>query len=158
MDLFKAIVLGIVEGLTEFLPVSSTGHLILVGHLLGIDDAAHKDYADAFEVVIQLGALIAVVVYYRKLLADRLKGLFRGDPKAIQLAKALAIGFVPAAGLGFLLHKAIERRLFGIWPVVGALIVGGVVMLAVEGMRKLRKRIKPGKISVHQMVEEGRRF
>ena len=139
MDLFKAIVLGIVEGLTEFLPVSSTGHLILVGHLLRIDEGPHKDYADAFEVVIQLGALIAVVVYYRKLIADRLKGLMQRDPQAIRLVTALAIAFVPAAGAGFVLHKAIERRLFGTRPVVAALIVGGVVMLAVEAMRRLRK-------------------
>ncbi len=140
MDLFKAIVLGIVEGLTEFLPVSSTGHLILVGHMLGVDDPAHKELADAFEVVIQVGAVLAVIVYYRKLLAERLAGLARRDLASVQLAIALAIGFVPAAVAGFLLHHAIERRLFGTWPVVIALIAGGVVMLVVEGVRHARKQ------------------
>ncbi|MEI8256989.1 MAG: undecaprenyl-diphosphate phosphatase [Deltaproteobacteria bacterium] len=140
MDLFKAIILGIVEGLTEFLPVSSTGHLILVGHMLGVDDPTHKDFSDAFEVVIQIGAVLAVVVYYRKLLAERLAGLMRRDVAAVQLAFALAIGFVPAAAAGFLLHHAIERRLFGTGPVVIALIAGGVVMLMVEGVRRVRKQ------------------
>ena len=139
MDLFKAIILGIVEGLTEFLPVSSTGHLILVGHLLGLDRAENKEYADAFEVVIQLGALLAVLVYYRKLLGERLQGLTKREPRSVQLALALFIGFLPAAVAGFFLHKAIERRLFGPTPVVIALIVGGVVMLVVEGMRRLKK-------------------
>lgn len=138
MDLFKAIVLGIVEGLTEFLPVSSTGHLILVGHMLGVDDAAHKALADAFEVVIQLGAVLAVGVYYRKLLAEHLVGLARRDVASVQLATALALGFVPVAVMGLLLHHAIERRLFGTGPVVIALIVGGVLMLAVEAVRRAR--------------------
>ena len=138
MDILRAIILGIVEGITEFLPVSSTGHLILVGHWLGVDSPAHKEYADAFEVVIQLGAVAAVVIYYRALLAERIRGLVAGRAESVSLAVALGIAFVPAAAIGFVLHKAIERRLFGPGPVVIALIAGGIVMIVVEAVRARR--------------------
>src|SRR5678815_4233443 len=94
-----ATILGIVEGLTEYLPVSSTGHLILVGHFLG----ETGDTAKSFEIVIQLGAILAVVVHYRALLGARVAGLFSRDPKAFALATALAVGFLPAAVIGLLL-------------------------------------------------------
>lgn len=136
MTLLQALILGIVEGLTEFLPVSSTGHLILVGHWLGADDPRHKAAADAFEVVIQLGALLAVVVHYRRLLAQRLVGLVRNEPASRGLALALAMGFLPAALMGYLFHETVEARLFGPLPVAIALVTGGLVMMLVEVLRR----------------------
>jgi len=111
MPLWIAALLGIVEGLTEYLPVSSTGHLILVGHALGLRDESNKTY----EIVIQFGAILAVVVYYRSLLWRRLGGLFRKDPDALRLLYALIAAFVPTAVAGVLLRKTIKRLLFGPW-------------------------------------------
>src|SRR5580704_16412549 len=98
-----AILLGIVEGLTEFLPVSSTGHLVLVGHWLGLrdDDPA----TSSFEIVVQLGAILAVVAHYRVLLGERLRGLFTGDPASRRLLVGLALAFAPTALAGLLLRK-----------------------------------------------------
>src|SRR5882762_4023260 len=94
-----ATILGVVEGLTEYLPVSSTGHLILVGEWLG----AGGEGAKSFEIVIQLGAILAVMVHYRALLAERAIGLARGQKASIDLFTALAVGFVPTAIAGLLL-------------------------------------------------------
>lgn len=131
-----ALVLGIVEGLTEYLPVSSTGHLVLAGHWLGLSD--DDPATSSFEIVIQLGAILAVVAYYRDLLADRMRGLLRGDPVAIRLLVALAVAFAPTAAMGLLLRKAIKAHLFGPLPVAIALAVGGVAMIVVE--RTLRAK------------------
>jgi undecaprenyl-diphosphatase len=131
VNLIVAAVLGIVEGLTEYLPVSSTGHLVLVGHLLG----THDDAAKSFEIVIQLGALMAVVVHYRSLLAVRVKGLVSRDTDALRLALALLVAFVPTAIMGLLLRKIVQKLLFGPIPVAAALVVGGAVMIAVERFR-----------------------
>jgi undecaprenyl-diphosphatase len=128
MSPWEAFLLGAVEGLTEYLPISSTGHLILVGAALGHTGEAAK----SFEIVIQLGAILAVLVHYRKLLGARLAGLFRGQADARRLLLALIIGFVPVAVLGVLARKPIKAHLFGPIPVAGALIVGGVIMIAVE--------------------------
>ena len=136
MPVSIAILLGIVEGLTEYLPVSSTGHLELAGHVLGLpDDAA----TSSFEIVIQLGAILAVVVHYRVLLTERLRGLFQKDPVSLRLAGALAIGFAPAAVVGLLFRKIIKEHLFKPLPIAVALIVGGVVMIVVERVRASRR-------------------
>jgi undecaprenyl-diphosphatase len=135
MNPLIALVLGIVEGLTEYLPVSSTGHLILVGNALG----AKGDAADAFEIVIQLGAVLAVVVHYRELLGLRLRGLLVRDPAALRLVSGIAIAFLPMAVVGLLFRKAIKANLFGPVPVASALIVGGVLMIAVERIRRAKK-------------------
>ncbi len=134
MNWLDAVLLGIIEGLTEFLPVSSTGHLILAGDRLGQNTPAAK----TLEIVIQLGAVLAVVVYYRARLWQLVAGIFRRDPAAIRLTVALGLAFVPAAVLGLLAYKAIKQLLFHPAPVAGALIVGGVVMIAVEFGRKRR--------------------
>lgn len=132
MNSLVAALLGIVEGITEYLPVSSTGHLIVANGLLRQpEDDAHK----AFEVVIQLGAILAVVVQYRKLLATRASGLAKKDPAAVSLLSALAIAFVPTAAAGLLLRKTIKAYLFGMWPVDIALLVGGVLMMVIEAQR-----------------------
>src|SRR5215470_1148738 len=125
MSHFLAALLGLVEGLTEYLPVSSTGHLILVSYFLGSEGEGSK----SFDIVIQLGAILAVVLHYRALLADRVRGLVLGKKEAIDLAVALAIAFAPAALLGLLLRKVIKQYLFGPIPVAVALIVGGVLMI-----------------------------
>jgi undecaprenyl-diphosphatase len=138
MSPLVAAVLGLVEGLTEYLPVSSTGHLILVSHVLGSEDEAAK----AFDIVIQLGAILAVVVHYRALLWERCTGLTRRDPAAMNLAVALAVAFLPAAVAGFLFRTIIKKHLFGSGPVAIALLIGGIVMIVVERAR--RRRADPG--------------
>lgn len=134
MTSLHALLLGILEGLTEFLPVSSTGHLFLFGKYLGHEDEAAK----TLEIVIQLGAVIAVVVYYRARLLALVRGLLRREEESVRLTIALAIGFLPAAIIGYAFHKVIKKHLMSTWPIAGALIVGGVVMMAIEIIRKRR--------------------
>ncbi len=132
-----AILLGLVEGLTEFLPVSSTGHLILTSALLGLRGEAVK----IFEVVIQAGALVAVLGLYRARIVEMWRGLLGRDRSGRRLLVNLGISFAPAAVVGLLAHHTIEARLFGVWPVVAALAVGGVFMIAIEPwLRALRRR------------------
>lgn len=131
-----AMILGIVEGITEYLPISSTGHLILVSRALGLEGEG----ADSFDVVIQLGAILAVVVQYRNFLWMRTRGLIRREQASTSLLLALILGFLPTAVTGVLFHKRIKELLFGAKPVAIALIVGGVAMIAVEYLRARRKR------------------
>ncbi|HET7198225.1 MAG TPA: undecaprenyl-diphosphate phosphatase [Burkholderiales bacterium] len=126
-DLLNALVLGIVEGLTEFLPVSSTGHLILAASLLGFNDERGK----VFEVVIQTGAMLAVLWEYRA-------RFFRVD---LALYRNLVVAFIPAAVIGLAFGKYIKAYLFSPVPVAAAFIVGGLVILWVEGM-KLAPRVQ----------------
>ncbi|MEO8223981.1 MAG: undecaprenyl-diphosphate phosphatase [Gammaproteobacteria bacterium] len=133
--LLKALILGIVEGLTEFLPISSTGHLILVGDLLGFNDAKGK----IFEIVIQTGAMLAVVWEFRARFIHVLSRLF--VERAAQLfALNVAVAFVPAAVLGLLFGSAIKANLFRPVPVAMAFIVGAFVILWAE-RRQHRVRI-----------------
>src|SRR5690606_21968981 len=124
--LLKALLLGIVEGLTEFLPISSTGHLILVGDLLDFND----DKAKVFTVSIQLGASLAVCWEYRERLIGVMNGL--GGKQANRFIFNLLIAFLPAAILGLLFIKTIKYYLFHPLPVAIALIVGGIVILWAE--------------------------
>lgn len=126
----KAIILGIVEGLTEFLPVSSTGHLIIAGNLLNFDD----EKAKVFEIVIQLGAILAVVWEFRARIANVITGL--GQDTNRRLVINLAIAFMPAAVLGLLFIHAIKAYLFAPIPVAIALIVGGLIIFWVEARHK----------------------
>ena len=125
--LLKAAILGIVEGLTEFLPVSSTGHLILAGQLLNFTG----DKAKLFEIVIQSGAIFAVVVEYRARFGAALAGITH-DRAAQRFWLNLAIAFVPLAALGLLFNKMIKAALFKPVPVALAFIVGGLIILWVE--------------------------
>lgn len=129
MPLSLVVLLGIVEGLTEYLPVSSTGHLVLVGHLVGLPD---DDSTKSFEIVIQLGAILAVVAHYRALLAGHVRGLAGREAASVRLLGALLIAFAPTAVAGLLLRKTIKAHLFGPTPVAAALVVGGVAMIAIE--------------------------
>jgi undecaprenyl-diphosphatase len=133
-----AILLGIVEGLTEYLPVSSTGHLILAGHWLGLND--DDPATSSFEVVVQFGAILAVVAHYRALLTQRLAGLLAGDAASFRLLGALGAAFAPAAVVGLVFRKAIKAHLFGPLPVAVALIVGGIAMIVIERVLRARRQ------------------
>ena len=126
MTLLQSLILGIVEGLTEYLPVSSTGHLILAAHWLGLADS---EAVKTFEVVIQAGAIAAVLGLYRARIASMINGLLGRDSAGRRLLIRLLVSFLPAMVLGLLLHKAIKAHLFGVGPVVAALAVGGAVMI-----------------------------
>jgi undecaprenyl-diphosphatase len=146
MSLLAALVLGIVEGLTEYLPVSSTGHLILASWLLGLHgDSALRDDTFTFEIVIQAGAIVAVLGLYRGRVGRMLRGLAGSDPAGRRLVLLLVVAFLPAAVLGFLLRDVVARHLNGPWPVVGALFLGGIALLALGRLVPLRhdgKRIE----------------
>ena len=125
--LFKAFILGIVEGATEFLPISSTGHLIIVGDLLNFND----NRGNVFEIVIQLGAILAVCFEFRKRLLNTVSHLLN-EPSAQGFAINLAIAFMPAALLGLAFHDYIKQYLFSPITVAIALIVGGFAILVIE--------------------------
>jgi len=125
----KAIILGAVEGITEFLPVSSTGHLLVVQRLLGLGDGAGKTAADTYVVSIQIGAILAVVALYRQRLVQLARGVIGLDAEGRALLVRLAVAFVPAAVVGVLLGDTIKAQLFCVWPVVVAWIAGGVFLL-----------------------------
>jgi len=137
-----AVLLGILEAGTEFLPVSSTGHLLLVGHFLGFESTGK-----VFEVAIQLGAILAIcVLYFRKLWGVALHLPCKGDEgiKARAFATAILVAFAPAVAIGFFAHEFIKTVLFNPWVVCISLIVGGFLILLVE-------RIKPS--PTHHSIE-----
>ena len=129
----KAAIMGIVEGLTEFLPISSTGHLILTGSLLDFTG----DMVKVFEIAIQTGAIVAVMWQYRERLGRTLAGITH-DPLAQRFARNVAIAFLPTMVVGVTVYKAIKEHLFHAVPVAVAFIVGGVIILVVEKLQKRR--------------------
>jgi len=135
-DVITAIILGIVEGVTEFLPVSSTGHLILASALLGYN----ADYWALFNIVIQLGAILAIVVLYWRTFWAVLQGLLRFDPTSLRFVRNLLVAFLPAAVIGLVLHKQIEKLLGSPLTVAIALIVGGIAIIGIE------RTVKEGRI------------
>lgn len=135
MTLLQALILGVVEGVTEYLPVSSTGHLILAQRALGIE---RTPAADAYAICIQAGAIVAVLGLYRARIAQMLRGLAGRDEPGRRLFVQLVVAFLPAAVLGVLFDDAIEAVLFGLWPVVTAWLVGGVAILALRGRKGVR--------------------
>ena len=132
MDLLTVILLGIVEGVTEFLPVSSTGHLILAGTLLGVQDKATA----TFDIVIQLGAILAVVVLYWRRFWDVAVGLFARKPGAFAFVRNIVLGFLPAMVIGLVVYKAVKALLESPTVVAVALIVGGIAILVIERLVK----------------------
>jgi undecaprenyl-diphosphatase len=134
--LLIAIILGIVEGVTEFLPVSSTGHLILATQLLGFD--AQK--WSAFNVIIQLGAILAIVVLYWRTFWAVLEGMIRANPMSWRFVRNILIAFLPSAILGFLLINDIEALLGNAMVVAVAFILGGIAILVIE------KTVKRGNV------------
>jgi undecaprenyl-diphosphatase len=125
--LIKAALMGVVEGLTEFLPISSTGHLILAGALLGFDD----DKAKVFDIAIQTGAIVAVILVYWQKLRDTVQGL-GSRPEARRLALNVLVAFVPAVLLGLLFGKVIKAHLFTPVVVASTFILGGFIILWAE--------------------------
>lgn len=140
MTWLQAVILGMVEGLTEYLPVSSTGHLLLAQRAMGI---AKTDASDAFAIAIQAGAIVAVLGLYWRRVVGMAAGVLGRDAAGARLAVAILSAFLPAAFLALALEKPIKAHLFGLWPVVAAWFVGGVAILAVSGMRP-RRASKPG--------------
>jgi undecaprenyl-diphosphatase len=127
-DWLAAIILGLVEGLTEFIPVSSTGHLLITSEMLGLTD----DRWDTLIVLIQLGAILAVVALYFQRLWKVLMGLFGRDAAAWRFAVSVLVAFVPSAILGLLFHDFIKAVLFDVRIVFVSLIVGGIALIALE--------------------------
>ena len=148
MTVGQAMILGVVEGLTEYLPVSSTGHLLLAERIMGIGDSQSasleerqrtREAADAYTICIQAGAIIAVLGLYFRRVKQMLRGLAGRDPDGSRLLANVAAGFMPAAIIGLLFNRIIKAYLFGLWPVVAAWFVGGVAILAV-GWRNRNNR------------------
>jgi undecaprenyl-diphosphatase len=126
----QAVVLGLVEGLTEYLPISSTGHLIVTSRILGLPDSGRAgDALKSYEIAIQGGAILAVLLLYRHRFATMIDGLRNRSTEGRQLLLALIAAFIPAAVLGLVGEKVIKDYLFGVPPVIGAWAVGGVLIL-----------------------------
>ena len=137
----QAVILGVVEGLTEYLPISSTGHLLIAERIMGIGESTSrsseikqrtKDAADAYTICIQLGAIIAVLGLYFRRVGQMMRGLVGKDPVGRRLLLNVAAGFLPAAIIGLLFNETIKTHLFGPWPVVTAWFVGGLAILTVS--------------------------
>ncbi len=151
MTFLQAVVLGAVEGFTEYLPVSSTGHLILTQRAMGIGQTeADNQAADAYSICIQAGAILAVLTLYFPYMRRMFNGLLGRDPEGRRLAINIAVAFMPAAVIGLLFHSQIKEHLFGLWPIVFAWFVGGVVILIVSRW----KRGQPGQpgLEVEQLT------
>lgn len=149
----QAMVLGIVEGLTEYLPVSSTGHLLLAQRIMDIgqgrelaesERARDKEAADAYAICIQAGAIIAVLGLYFSRVRQMFAGLFGRDPIGLRLLSGVAAGFLPAAVLGLIFNNHIKEYLFGPWPVVAAWLVGGLAILAVSYRNRNNRTARGG--------------
>lgn len=133
MEPWQAFILGVIEGITEYLPISSTGHLLVAQHLMGIgtNSPTEKVAADTFAICIQGGAILAVLGLYFKRVKQMIQGLFGRDDEGLRLVIAIIAGFLPAAVLGVLFDDWIESKLFKPWPITAALFVGGAAILGV---------------------------
>ncbi len=171
LELWQAVILGLVEGITEYLPVSSTGHLIIASGLMGLTEPAQKSAIDAFNIVIQGGAILAVLGLYWPRVKQMILGVLGKDPEGLGLAINIFVAFLPAAVLGLLLDEHIERWLFALWPVAAALFLGGIFMIAVERLRKRHTDKPSGRSALradadmpdghssgseHELIEPGR--
>ena len=125
----KAIILGAVEGFTEYLPVSSTGHLLVTQRLLDLGEGDAKAAADTYVIAIQIGAILAVVMLYWRRLGQLTSGMIGRDADGRRLLSRLVIAFVPAAFVGLLLGDTIKAQLFGVWPVIAAWMAGGIFLV-----------------------------
>ena len=164
LKISDAVILGVVEGVTEFLPISSTGHLIIANRFLGLDsnealfDAAGnplwykkpsaedpgqlltlKLAADTYIVVIQFGAIAAVAILYWAPLISMLRGLLGRDPAGLRLLRNVLLAFVPAAGIGFVIHDWIDENLFSVGTVIIAQVIGAFLMFAAERWMRARR-------------------
>ena len=148
----KAIIIAIVEGITEFIPVSSTGHMIIVGNIISFKG----EFANMFEVVIQLGAILAIIVLYWNKIWSSIIEFFAGKPSGIKFWINIIVAFMPAAMLGFLLKDKIEEYLFNPLTVALALVVGGILMIIIENKFRHKYTTKSiDKISIKQAFRIG---
>jgi undecaprenyl-diphosphatase len=150
-DAVTAIILGIVEGLTEFLPVSSTGHLILATELLGYQ----AEKWAVFNVAIQPGAILAIVVLYWRTFVDVLKGLFAREPSSFAFVRNLLVAFTPAVALGLALGDQIDALLENAKVVAWALIIGGIAILIVERLARPQESGGVAALSLSNSVKIG---
>lgn len=151
LALLKALFLGLIEGLTEFLPISSTGHLILFGHLIDFK----SDSGRVFEVVIQFGAILAVCWLYRQKIIALIRGFFSGEAHARRFAINVFVAFLPAVVIGVLAVDFIKQVLFSPLVVAFALIIGGLIIFAVEAREYKPKTIEATDISLKQAILVG---
>jgi len=135
--ILKSIIMGIVEGVTEFLPISSTGHMILVGKSIGFDDT----FATFFEVFIQFGAILAIVVLYRKKIIDSLRHLRRGE-YGFKLWTAIIMAAIPTSIIAVIFHKTVKTYLWNVKSVALALVVGGIFMIVTENIFRKNNNTK----------------
>jgi undecaprenyl-diphosphatase len=148
MSLPQALVLGAVEGITEFLPVSSTGHLLVAQRLMGIGQtAASKEAADAYAICIQLGAILAVLLVSFGRVKSMVRGIAGRDKQGLKLAANLVVAFIPAAVVGFLFEEKIKQYLFGPWYIAAAWIVGGAFILLA-----MRKKGSEGGLALEELT------
>ena len=148
----KAIIVAIVEGITEFVPISSTGHMIIVGNAINFKSA----FANSFEVVIQLGAILAIIVLYWNKIWTSVVEFFKGKPSGIKFWTNIIVAFIPAAVFGFLLNDKINELLFNPVTVALALVVGGVLMIIIEKkFRSMDKTKSIEQISIKQSIKIG---
>ncbi|TPW14902.1 MAG: undecaprenyl-diphosphatase [Acidimicrobiaceae bacterium] len=129
LSVAEAIVLGAVEGITEYLPVSSTGHLLVVERLLGLGEGTAKAAADTYAIAIQMGAIAAVIALYRGRIVQLGRGLAGRDGEGRRILICLFVAFLPSAVIGLVFGTAIKENLFGPWPVVAAWVLGGLFLL-----------------------------
>jgi len=136
MTIVQAITLGVVEGITEYLPVSSTGHLIIVSDLLGLgESAAQRSAVDTFNIVVQGGAILAVLGLYWPRVMQMIKGLLGKDTVGLKLAINIIIAFIPAVVLGLKFNDLIEEKLFNTPSVITALALGGIFMIVLDKVK-----------------------
>ncbi|MGV8983573.1 undecaprenyl-diphosphate phosphatase [Clostridium sp.] len=148
----RAIIIAIVEGVTEFIPISSTGHMIIVGNAINFKGA----FANSFEVVIQLGAILAIIVLYWNKIWSSVVEFFQAKPSGIKFWTNIIVAFIPAAVLGFLLSDKIDEYLFNPGAVALALVVGGVLMLIIERkFRHLDRTKSVEQITIKQSIKIG---
>jgi len=136
MNLIQALILGLVEGITEYLPVSSTGHLLIAQRLLGIGES---QAANSYAIAIQAGAILAVLGIYRQRVGEMLQGVVGRNAGGLHLALCIVAAFLPAAILGVLFDDRIEQYLFGVKPVIAAWVVGGIVILLLSRWVRARR-------------------
>jgi undecaprenyl-diphosphatase len=143
---WKAAVLGVVEGITEWLPISSTGHLLVTARLLDLpseEGSAGLEALNAYAIAIQFGAILAVITVFWRRFVEMVQGIAGRNPDGRHLFITLVIAFLPSAVLGVLFNDAIEDTLFGPWPVVVAWIVGGALILVLERTGRIPSRGQP---------------
>ena len=130
LSILAAIILGLVEGITEYLPVSSTGHLLVTQRLLGLGGTEQADLAlDTYAICIQAGAILAVLLLYRNRITQMTRGAFGRDPDGARITRAAIAAFAPTVVIALAVQDPVRDRLFGPWPIAAAWIVGGVAIL-----------------------------